>query len=667
MAQTDLQRLQELIVLLNRYRDEYYNKNAPSVSDAEYDRLYDELQVLQNKTNVYMANSPTNGVGYPPVSALKKTIHPIPLLSLDKVKHVEDLEKFQMQKQLMFMLKLDGLTVKLTYENCQLVEASIRGDGYVGEDITHNICSIAGIPILINHKQRLVVTGEAFIAPSDFLQLKNSVRDQDGNPYKNARNLAAGSVRQLDPGKCRERKVRFQAFNVLEGFEELPFKSQRLARLPALGFDVCKHIVTNRPLNQQEMQRGIEQLRAYAQTADIPIDGIVVTYNDVVFSKSCGRTGHHYKDGLAFKFGDEHYETVLREIEWNPSRFGEITPVAIFDTVEIDGCSVSRASLHNLTFIQELELMPGCRILVSKRNMIIPHVEGNLDRGHFVLEKIIPSICPCCGEATRIHESKCDKEGRLARMLYCENPACDLRHLRKFLHFVSDKAMDIEQLGEETLEKIIGRGWLHTYMDIYSLDQHRAEIIATDGFGEKKWQRIWDAIQKSRDTTFERFLVSMDIPMIGRTASRALAKRFDCSLDAFMDAVDSNFDFTQLPDFGITLHQNIYEWFRNEDNYCMWCDMMELVTIAPPADAAKVLNTPFAGKTIVVTGKVEPYTRDEINRFIESLGAHAASSVTSKTNYLVCGEKAGSKLEKAKALGVTVMTPEQFFTLARAA
>ncbi len=665
MAQTDLERLKELIPLMNRYCDEYYNQNAPSISDAEYDRLFEELIHLHKVTNVYMANSPMFYPGYPPVSSLEKTQHTIPLLSLDKVKSISDMISFQLQKQLMLMLKLDGLTVKLTYENYELIEASTRGDGDVGEIITHNAYSIAGIPAMVNHKDRLVVTGEAFIAPSDFEDLKIKIFDHEGNPYKNARNLAAGSVRQLDPAKCRERRVRFQAFNVLEGFEDLPNKSQRLRQLPALGFDVCKFFTTPRPLGEPQMESGIQQLRDYAKENDIPIDGIVITYNDVAFSKSCGRTGHHYKDGLAFKFEDECYETVLREIEWNPSRFGEITPVAIFDPVIIDGCEVSRATLSNLSIIEELELMPGCRILVSKRNMIIPHVEGNLDRGKFSMTQVMPTVCPCCGEPTRIHESKPDKEGRIVKTLHCDNSECDTRHLRKFVHFVSDKAMDIEQLGEETLEKLIGRGWLHTYMDIYELDKHRKDIIAMDGFGEKKWQRIWDAIQNSRNTTFERFLVSMDIPMIGRTASKALAKQFGSSLEIFEEAVMGGYDFSGLEDFGEVKHQNINNWFQNEENFCMWYEMKELVNIqAAPVTEPVVMQNPFAGKTIVVTGKVEPYTREQIHSFIESLGAHAGSSVSSKTNYLVCGEKAGSKLDKARSFGVTVLTPDQFYSMA---
>ncbi len=665
---TPVEQLHALIRRMNRYRHEYYNLNAPTVSDAEYDSLFDELCRLQEMTNVYMADSPTMAPGFEPVSSLPKTSHPIPLLSLDKTKSVQELVDFQQQKQLMLMLKLDGLTVKLTYEGRILKEASTRGNGEVGEDITHNIWGIAGIPLTLPQSERLVVTGEAFIRPSDFEEMKATVFDHEGKPYKNARNMAAGAVRQFDVKKCMARRVEFQAFNVLEGFEELPNKSQRLRQLIPLGFQVCKFFTTQRPLLAAQMESGILQLRDYAREQDIPIDGIVATYNNVAFSKSCGRTGHHYKDGIAYKFDDEHFETVLREIEWNPSRFGEITPVAIFDPVEIDGCEVSRASLSNVSILEELELMPGCRILVSKRNQIIPHVEGNLDREHFDRAAVIPAACPCCGAPTRIRESKPDKDGRVVKTLHCDNPDCDLRHLKRFVHFVSKKAMDIEKLGEETLEKFVGRGWLHSYMDLYRLDTHRAEIIAMDGFGETSWRSLWDAIQRSRETTFERFLVAMDIPMIGSTASKALAQVFHGSLDAFTDAIDAQYDFSQLPDFGEVKHQNIYEWFWDEDNYCMWFEMKELVHIQPmPEQAQEVPLNPFVGKTIVVTGKVEPYTRDGINQLIASLGAKAGSSVSKKTDYLVCGENAGSKLEKARTLGVTVLTPGEFYSMANVA
>ena len=434
MEQSKQQRIRELTDRLNRCRYEYYNLNAPSLTDAEYDALFDELSALEKETGFNLTNSPTQTVGcYPAVSTLEKTTHKIPLLSLDKTKSSTELLRFAGEQMVMLMLKLDGLTVKLTYEKGLLMEAATRGDGDTGENITHNVMGISGIPDKISYKDRLVVTGEAFIRPSDFVALKDTLRDGNGEPYKNGRNLAAGSVRLLDCGACKDRRVTFMAFNVLEGLtEEYPWKSQRLRAIEQLGFPVCKYLASKQALTQFDMDAGIRHLRKYAQENDIPIDGIVVTYNDAAYAKSCGRTGHHYKDGLAFKFEDDTYETVLRSIEWTPSRTGEITPVAVFDTVEIDGCAVSRASLHNLSFIENLELMPGCRIKVSKRNQIIPHVEENLDRDCYAREKVVPARCPCCGQPTRIHMTKntVNGEEKVTAALFCDNEQCETRKLR---------------------------------------------------------------------------------------------------------------------------------------------------------------------------------------------------------------------------------------------
>ena len=670
MDQTILRKQRELTDRLNRYRNEYYNHNNPSVSDEVYDRLFDELQSLEKETGVQMANSPTATVGYPVVGKLEKATHEIPLLSLDKVKSSLELCRFMGEHQVMFMLKLDGLTIKLTYEGGVLMEAATRGDGDVGEIVTHNTRAISGIPARIQYQGRLVVTGEAFIRPSDFERLNTSIVDENGETYKNGRNLAAGSVRLRDAGECMGRCVTFMPFSVLVGFDDLPRKSERLKEIQKLGFNPCKYLVTKRPLTQEETEDGIKQLQQYAKDSDIPIDGIVVTYNDIAFSKSRGRTGHHYKDGLAFKFEDELFETTLRSIEWTPGRTGEIAPVAVFAPVEIEGCEVSRASLHNLSFIEDLELMLGNRILVSKRNMIIPHVEENIDRGSFSLDGIFPHQCPCCGQPTRIHETKGrDENGkeRIIKTLFCDNAACETRKLKQFVHFVSKKAMNIEGLSEATLEKLIGRGWIHSYMDIYSLDQHKDDLIRMEGFGEKSWQRLWAAIQASRNTTFERYVIAMDIPMIGNTAGGVLCREFHGSLEEFRDAVYAGYDFRQLPDFGDTLHNNIHEWFCDEDNFCVWEELQMMMNIQKPAaveNQATDQSNPFAGKTIVVTGKVEPYTRDEMNSLIASLGAVAGSSVTRKTNYLVCGEKAGSKLSKARELGIPVLMPEEFFRMA---
>lgn len=669
MVQNTWEKVQALTAQLNRYRDEYYNGNAPSVSDAVYDRMYDELALLEKETGICMSDSPTRTVGYQAVSGLEKTKHPIPQLSLEKTKSVQELVSFAGEHQILLMLKLDGLTVKLTYEEGKLVEAATRGDGDTGEVVTHNVCGISGIPQHIPYLNRLVVSGEAFIRPGDFKRLQETLTDSNGERYKNGRNLAAGSVRLLDGAVCRERKVMYMPFSVVEGFPELGLKSQKLRKLPELGFQVCKFVISRRSLTCQEMEDGIRKLEQFASDNDIPIDGIVASYNDIAFSQSCGRTGHHYKDGLAFKFEDELHETKLLSIEWNPSRSGEISPVAVFRPVEIDGCQVSRASLHNLSFIEGMELVSGCRILVSKRNMIIPHVEENLDRGRFVMEQAVPETCPCCGETARIHESRSMENGKekVTRTLFCDNQRCETRRLRQFVHFAGQKAMNIEGLSEATLEKFIGKGWIHSYMDIYELDRHKDEIVKMEGFGEKSWQRLWDAIQGSRNTTFERYLIAMDIPMVGNTASRTLAAQFHGDLEEFEDAVHHQYDFTQLPDFGDTLHNNIHEWFYDEENLYVWEVLQQMLHIekrTTEENTGMVQENPFVGKTVVVTGKVEPYTRSGINEKIESLGAHAAGSVSKKTDYLVCGENAGSKLEKARALGITVLTPAQFFRMA---
>ena len=664
-----LKRQRELTVRLNEYRYEYYNKNAPSVSDSVYDRLFDELVNLEKQTGVVMTNSPTQTVGYPVVSGLPQARHDIPLLSLDKTKLVQDLLAFQSGRTVNLSLKLDGLTTEIIYENGILKRLSTRGDGDIGDDITHNASAIEGIPLQIPYKERLVVVGESFIRNSDFEWLRETLVDSTGKPYKNSRNLAAGSVRAYSSAVCAQRCVHFLPFAVIEGLPEIEAetdsKRMKLAKISEYGFGRLRSIQFS-TADSDMMELHIKVLRDKAKEDDLPIDGLVITYDSISYSGTCGRTGHHFKDGLAFKFEDDLFKTRLDHIEWTPTRSGEISPVAVFDTVEIDGCEVSRATLHNLSFIEGLELMPGNRILVSKRNMIIPQVEENLDRGGFCMEDLVPSLCPCCGYQTMVHTTKKRVNGelKLTKTLFCHNPNCASQNLRKFVHFVSKKAMDIEGLSEATLEQFIDRGWLLDFTDIYRLDQHREEIIRMDGFGEKSWQRLWNAIQKSRNTSFERYLIAMDIPMIGSTASSALGSCFDWSLRAFEVAVDTGYYFTQIPDFGETLQNNIFEWFSIEENRILWEELKDMVSIEKKeTNISEVQDNPFVGKTLVVTGKVEPYTRDGINAKIASLGAKAGSSVSKNTDYLICGENAGSKLTKAQSLGVTVLSPAEFFSM----
>ena len=420
----------------------------------------------------------------------------------------------------------------------------------------------------------------------------------------------------------------------------------------------------------------IQKMAELADTWDIPIDGMVLRFNSFSYSASLGRTGHHYNDGIAFKFEDDTYETVFRRVEWQTGRSGEIAPVAVFDTVEIDGCEVTRTSLHNLTFIKGLELHPGCRILVSKRNMIIPHVEENLDRGDY--QDMTPQTCPCCGQPTRIHSRAGDK-GRLIETLHCDNPECGSRILQKFVHYAEKKAMNIRGLSEATLDQLIRLGALKGYQDLYHLDRYRDEIIALEGFGEKSYENLIASINESRNTTFVRFVVAMDIPLIGRTASRILDRHFHGSLRELRLAALDRFDFTCLEGIGNTMSSNLHEWFRNSDHLLLWGSLQKELHFENGLDAEasrdgeragkdsahmnKTTNNTFAGCTIVATGKLENFTRDGINAKIISLGATPGSSVTKKTDYLICGEKAGSKLAKAEQLGVKILTEQEFLEM----
>ena len=663
----DIQRITELVATLNRYRHEYYNLAKPSVSDAAYDRLFDELAALEQKTGIVLSNSPTQTVGYTPVSALRKVRHTIPLLSMDKTKQVNDLVSIIDVAPALLMLKLDGLTVKLCYKNGRLVEASTRGDGEVGEDVTHNIPAFCNVPLKIPHKGKLTITGEGLIHTDDFEQLK----DTEGKDIKNARNLAAGSIRLLDPTICKDRCVYFYAFNVIEGMETLGVNADSrgwlLEDLDALGFETCPFIRLEKNVSPAKMENKIQHLRSIANIEKLPIDGIVLRYDSISYSQTLGRTGHHYKDGIAFKFEDDMVETVFRSIEWTPSRSGEIAPVALFDPVEIDGCTVSRASLHNLSFIKDLELHPGCRILVSKRNMIIPHIEENLDRCHYT-PSLIPKRCPCCGKPTRIYARSGGKGGQVAT-LHCDNPDCGNQTLRKFVHFVGKKAMDITGISEAILDKFISKGFLTTYQDLYHLDRYRDQIIRMEGFGVKSYEKLQKSINASRKTTFARYLLAMDIPMIGRTASRALDSYFGGSLDDFEKAATGDFDFTTLPDFGATLSGNIHDWFHVPENLELWRTLRGEFTFENKKESItmesknSVTYSPFYGCTIVATGKLEHFTRDGINSKIASLGATAGSSVTRKTSYLICGEKPGSKLTKARELGIPVLTEQEFLDM----
>lgn len=660
-----IEQIKKLVKELNQYREEYYSQAAPSVSDAVYDRLFDELAALEKETGFYLANSPTQTVGYPVVKGKAKVEFETPLLSLDKTKLPSEVKKFIGEQTVLAMHKMDGLTLQLTYENGEIVQAATRGDGEVGEDVSHNIVALHDIPQKITYKKRLVITGEAFIHRADFEKMVTHARALNNNkvPKTAARNLAAGAVGAYDSELCAKRHVHFIPFCVLEGFEEdnriNNSKMAKLERLSELGFGHCDRVVINKAVTEEEIQEVIDALQSTAEEKGIPIDGIVFTYDDVAFSKAQGRTRHHYKDGLAYKFEDELFETTLLTVEWNTSRMGDINPVAIFIPIEIDGCVVSRASLHNLSFIEDLGLDIGNRIMVSKRNMIIPHVEANLDKGEVMSW---PAVCPCCGEPTTIRIT--EKGSRQVKTLRCENKDCSAKHLQSFVHFVSKKAANIIGLSEQTLDKFIQKGWLHDLADVYQLDQHRDEIVGMEGFGEASYNKLWNAIEASRTMPMERFLVCVDIPQIGTTASRTLSQYFGGNPVRMVQAINDQFDFSVLEDFGEILNNNIYEWFSHSENLMRWHRLLSAIQLVVPEKTKEaVSDNPFAGKTVVVTGTLEHFTRDEIEDKLRALGAKASGSVSKKTGCVIAGAKAGSKLTKAQELGVPVLSEEEFLNM----
>lgn len=651
------ERIKYLAEYLNKCADEYYNGNASTLSDAQYDALFDELTALEKETGMILPNSPTQRAGYEAKSALEKVVHPIQLLSLAKTKDVNDIVSMLEMNDGFLSLKLDGLTVKLNYENGQLVEASTRGDGTVGEVITHNAKVFRNIPIIIPYTERLVVTGEALIDIPTFEAINENI-DNDEDKYSTPRNLASGSVRQLDSRICKERGVKFYPFNVLEGLDDIALKSERLKKLVSFGFGTNFYkSVTAESDTAETVEKKIFDLKQLAFKNGLPIDGIVFSYDNVDFAKAQGKTSHHFKDGIAFKFGDPHFETVLEGINWNISRTGQLTPIAEFQTVEIDNTNVNRASLHNMTFIENLKLLNGDRILVSKRNMIIPHVEENLSVKYETREDYklqYPLICPVCKKDTVIKTTV--SEGREIKVLFCGNPNCSGRQIKKFTHFVSKQAMNIDGLSEATLEKFISFGWIASLTDIFKLDRYKEDIVTLEGFGEKSYNNLIDAIDKARNTKLSNYLVAMNIPLVGKSAAKDMSELFSGDVEKFLQAVESDYDFSTLEGFGMIMNNEIKKWFSNPQNLEEFKDVSELLSFEPEGVVNADQNGQFFGKTVVITGIFQKYTRDELTAKMQSLGAKVTGSVSKKTDYVLCGENAGSKLQKANSLGVTVIS-----------
>ncbi len=650
MRSDGTKRINELVVFLNKCCDEYYNKNAPSISDAEYDKLFDELRALEEKYGVVLSNSPTQRPGYEVISKLQKVAHDIPLLSLDKTKSEADVLNMAIMSEGYVGLKIDGLTVKLTYENGELVGAATRGDGEVGEDITHNAKVFANIPLKIS-EDYLVVTGEAYIDIPTFDAL-NAQIDNDEDKYATPRNLASGSVRQLDSKICKERNVKFMPFSVLSGMDDINSKDERLNKLLSLGFDNLPRKSITASDTVETIHDKIFSLKDYASEIGMPIDGAVFTYDDVVFSKEQGRTSHHFKDGIAYKFGDPQFETVLSDINWNISRTGQLTPIAVFNPVEIDNTIVERASLHNMTFIKNLKLNIGDRILVSKRNMIIPHVEENLSITSDEYNLEYPKICPICAHNTAIRTTQNGND--IIEVLYCDNEKCAGKKIKNFTHFVSKSAMNVDGLSEATLEKFIEKGWLSSLADLYALENHADEIKSMQGFGEKSWLNLKDSLDESRNVYLSNFLVALNIPLLGKGAALLIQDKFSGEINEFINAISSRYDFTEIDGFGDGINQEIYKWFDNSQNREEFDSLIKIMNFKEVQKAVQT-DSEFSGKTVVITGKFEKYSRDELTKIMQGIGAKVTGSVSKNTDFLLCGEDAGSKLAKAQNLGVAII------------
>ena len=647
---TDTRRMQELVERLNRAAKAYYQDADEIMSNYEYDALYDELQALEAQTGVTLSSSPTVNVGYEVLSELPKERHPSPMLSLDKTKDVAGLQAFAGDQKVVMSWKMDGLTIVLTYRDGGLVKAVTRGNGEVGEVITANARTFKNLPLQIPYKGELILRGEAVIGYKDFEKINEEIAEVDAK-YKNPRNLCSGSVRQLNSEITAKRNVKFYGFSLVQA-EGVDFHNSRAAQLDWLasqGFEVVEHIVVSR----EEIPNEVIKFSEKIVSNDFPSDGLVLIYDDVAYGQSLGRTSKFPRDSFAFKWADETSKTVLREIEWSPSRTGLINPVAIFDPVELEGTTVSRASVHNISIMEELELGIGDQIEVYKANMIIPQIAENLTRSGV---KDIPKVCPVCGGATEIRSIS------NAKALYCTNPECQAKQLKSYALFVSRDALNIDGLSEATLEKFIARGFIHDFADLFHLEQHREEICEMDGFGEKSYNNLITSVEKARETTLPRLIYGLGIANIGLANAKLICKEIGHDPERVMDLTAE--DLAAIDGIGDVIAGNYVAYFADAEHRELFEKLLKEVKL--PEEQEDVGEQTFAGMNFVITGSVEHFAnRNEVKALIESKGGKVTGSVTSKTNYLINNnvESTSSKNKKAKDLGIPIITEEDFLKM----
>lgn len=641
------ERIKDLVELLNKANKAYYQEANEIMTNFEYDKLYDELVGLEKETGMVLSNSPTVNVGYQVVSQLPKEQHNSPMLSLDKTKEVGALADFAGDRKCLLSWKMDGLTVVLTYENGELVKAVTRGNGLVGEVITNNAKTFKNIPISIPYKGRLTLRGEAIIKYSDFEQINREIEDADSK-YKNPRNLCSGSVRQLNSQVTAERNVNFVAFALINA-DDVDFDNsieQQYKWMESQGFQVVEY----RVVTGNSMEDAVKYFAGKIQTYDYPSDGLVLMFDDIEYGLSLGTTAKFPRNGIAFKWEDEQAETTLKYIEWSPSRTGLINPVAVFEPVELEGTTVSRASVHNISIMEELELGSGDRIKVYKANMIIPQISENLTKSGI---DDLPKECPVCGHATEV------KAENGIKTLYCPNSQCPAKHVKLFTLFVSRNGMNIDGLSEETLEKFIDAGYIKEFADIFHLDRYYEEIVATPGFGQKSYDNLMDSVEKARNVELSALIYSLGIPNIGSANAKLICKAFNNNIEKIRNA--SVEELIEIDGIGEIMAEKFCQYFADEDHIKKLDNLLKEVNIAEPEENTTPQN--MDGLTFVITGSVEHFAnRNELKSYIEKHGGKVTGSVSAKTNYLINNDamSASSKNKKAKQLGVEIVTEEVF-------
>lgn len=643
-----MKRMKELADRLREAAKTYYQEDRELMSNLEYDRLYDELEALEKETGVVLAGSPTVTVGYEAVDELPKERHEAPMLSLDKTKEVEALAEFAGAHEVLISWKLDGLTVVLTYQDGQLLKAVTRGNGEVGEVITNNAKVFRNVPLSIPHKGDVILRGEAVIRYSDFEKINAEITEESAK-YKNPRNLCSGSVRQLNNEVTAKRNVYFYAFALVraDGVDFANSREQQFLWLKKQGFDVVEY----KKVTGAGVSQAVQEFSDAVAGNDFPSDGLVSTYDDIAYGQSLGRTAKFPRDSCAFKWQDELRETRLQEIEWSPSRTGLINPVAIFEPVELEGTSVSRASLHNISIMEGLALGVGDTVTVYKANMIIPQIAENLTRSGNI---VIPETCPVCGQKTHIREENETKT------LYCINEECPAKKIKQFTHFVSRDAMNIEGLSEATLEKFIDERILTEPADLFHLDRFREKITQMEGFGEKSFKKLTASVEKAREVSVAKFVYSLGILNIGLANAKLICKQFDNDIEAVRRATRE--ELVEIEGIGEVIADSMAAFFEKPENGRIVDDLLKEVHFT----AEEGVGEKFAGKVFVITGSVLHFSnRNELKEVIEREGGKVTGSVTAKTSYLINNDSLSnsSKNKKAKELGVPILTEEEFLKM----